>query len=73
MRVLECFDMNMEAGSSSTSSVTVYRSILHHMAENLNTFRNSKHKLHEKRRIRVFYYFYYHYDYYYYYYYYYYY
>jgi hypothetical protein len=48
MGVLECFDINMEAGSSSTSSVTVYQSILHHMVEKVNPFRNSRHKLHEK-------------------------
>jgi len=33
----------MEAGSSSTSPVTVYQSILNHMAEKLNNFMNSKH------------------------------
>jgi hypothetical protein len=54
MWFLECFDMNMEAGSSSISSITVYQSILHHMSENFNPVRNSRHKLHEKWRSRVY-------------------
>lgn len=53
MRVLDCFDINTEASSSSKSAVTIYQSIRYHMAETLNHCRSSLHKTQENWKSRV--------------------